>query len=76
MAPTPLFVEAAGAALRGQPANADTIATAARIARDAARPIDDMRGTITHRKQLVEVLTTRALHRALTRATGAQPDEQ
>ncbi len=76
VAPTPMFVEAAGAALSGQPANADTIATAARIARDAARPIDDMRGTIAHRQQLVEVLTTRALRRALARATGVQPDEQ
>ena len=30
-----------------------------RIARDASTPINDMRGTVEHRKQLVEVLTAR-----------------
>ena len=70
VAPTPLFVEAAGAALAGRPVNEDTIAEAAHIARDAATPINDMRGTIAHRKQLVEVLTTRALRSACARARG------
>ena len=70
VAPVPLFVEAAGAALGGKPVNEESIATAARIARDAATPINDMRGTIEHRKQLVEVLTARALRRACDRARG------
>ena len=70
VAPTPLFVEAAGAALAGKPVNDETLAAAARIARDAATPINDMRGTIEHRKQLVEVLTARALRRACARARG------
>lgn len=70
VAPTPLFVEEAGASLIGKPVSADAIAHAARIARDAARPIDDMRGTIEHRKQLVEVLTRRVLQGALARARG------
>ena len=68
VAPTPLFVEAAGAALIGKPVNDASIGDAARIARDAATPINDMRGTIEHRNQLVEVLTTRALRRAVARA--------
>ena len=68
VAPTPLFVEAAGAALSGKPVNDESISDAARIARDASTPINDMRGTIEHRKQLVEVLTTRALRRAIARA--------
>ncbi len=68
VAPTPLLVAAAGAALCGQPVSAEAIATAARIARDAAMPIDDLRGTRAHRKQLVEVLTTRALRGAIARA--------
>ena len=68
VAPTPLFVEAAGAALSGKPVNDESISAAARIARDASTPINDMRGTIEHRKQLVEVLTTRALRRAIARA--------
>ena len=68
VAPIPLFVEAAGAALNGKPVNDESIAAAARIARDASTPINDMRGTIEHRKQLVEVLTTRALRAAIARA--------
>ena len=72
VAPTPLFVEAAGAALSGKPVNDASIAEAARIARDAASPINDMRGTIEHRKQLVEVLTTRALQRAIARAKNEE----
>ena len=72
VAPTPLFVEAAGAALNGKPVSDESIAEAAGIARDAATPINDMRGTIEHRKQLVEVLTTRALRRAITRANNEE----
>ena len=44
VAPTPLFVEEAGQAVAGKPATEDTIQEAASIARDAARPINDMRG--------------------------------
>ena len=68
VAPVPLFVEAAGAALGGRPVNDESVAEAARIARDAATPINDMRGTVEHRKQLVEVLTARTLRRAIARA--------
>lgn len=70
VAPTPLYVEAAGAALVGKQVNDENIATAAGIARDAATPITDMRGTIEHRKQLVEVLTGRTLRAAVARAKG------
>lgn len=72
VAPVPLFVEAAGAALRGRPVNEESIAAAARIARDAASPISDMRGTIEHRLQLVEVLATRTLRLAITRANNGE----
>ena len=72
VAPTPLFVATAGTALSGLPVNDETVANAARIARDAASPINDMRGTVEHRLQLVEVLTTRALRQAIARATGEQ----
>lgn len=70
VAPTPLFVEAAGAALTDKPISEESILNAAAIAKDAARPIDDMRGTAVHRKQLVEVLTGRALRAAIARAKG------
>lgn len=71
VAPTPLFVEEAGAAMIDKPVNEESLLNAARIARDAASPINDMRGTVEHRKQLVEVLTRRALYGAIERARGA-----
>ena len=70
VAPTPLFVGEAGAALIGKDANEDAFEEAAQLAREAARPINDMRGTIEHRKQLSYVLTKRALRGALRRAKG------
>jgi carbon-monoxide dehydrogenase medium subunit len=72
VAPTPLFVREAGAAIEGKPADEDTYAAAGEIMRDAARPIDDMRGTIAHRKQLAYVLTQRALRGAAARAQGME----
>ena len=70
VAPTPLFVPEAGAAIAGKPATGETLALAAEAARDAARPISDMRGTIEQRKHLSAVLTTRALQGAIARAKG------
>jgi carbon-monoxide dehydrogenase medium subunit len=71
VAPTPLFVREAGAALVGRPANEESIQVAAEIAREAAKPITDMRGTIEYRKHLCEVLTRRALNAAVQRAKEA-----
>ncbi len=68
VAPTPLFVTAAGEAIAGKPANEDTVRIASGIARDAAKPITDMRGTIEYRTHLCEVLTRRALTTAIERA--------
>mgnify|MGYP001450394285 FL=1 len=68
VAPTPLFVKEAGEAIVGKPANEDTVKIASGIARDAARPITDMRGTIEFRQHLCEVLTRRALNTAIARA--------
>ena len=70
VAPIPLYVEEAGAALSGKAVNDENIAEAARIAMEAAKPITDMRGTEAHRKQLVEVLTRRTLGIAVSRARG------
>ena len=71
VAPTPLFVEAAGAALAGKEISDDTIEAAAQAAMAAARPISDMRGTIEQRVHLVGVLTRRTLHGAIVRAREA-----
>ena len=70
VAPTPLYVAEAGAALQGKAITEENIREAGRIARAAARPIEDMRGTVEHRLQLVEVLTRRALNGAIARARG------
>ena len=72
VAPTPLFVREAGEALTGQPVNDESIAKAAALAKAAASPITDMRGTIEYRKHLCEVLTRRALNDAVKRARGEQ----
>ena len=46
----------------------ENIQAAAELAKEAATPITDMRGTIEFRKHLCEVLTRRALHTAVERA--------
>jgi carbon-monoxide dehydrogenase medium subunit len=71
VAPTPLFVEEAGAALAGKEVTDEAIDNAAEVAMAAARPIDDMRGTIRQRRHLVGVLTRRTLRGAIERAKEA-----
>jgi carbon-monoxide dehydrogenase medium subunit len=68
VAPTPLFVPAAGAALVGQAVSPAALEAAAQIAQSAATPISDMRGSAAYRKHLCAVMTRRALEIAVTRA--------
>lgn len=70
VAPTPLFVEAAGAALTGQPVEPESIARAADAAAAAATPITDMRGSVSQRRHLARVLTRRVIEKAVERARG------
>ena len=68
LAPTPMFIREAGDLLTGKQASDASIAEACEAARTAARPIDDMRGTIRQRVHLVGVLTQRALRTSIGRA--------
>jgi carbon-monoxide dehydrogenase medium subunit len=71
VAPTPLFVREAGDALAGRAVSAASLADAADLARQAARPITDMRGTAEYRRHLCGVLTRRALEAAIEKAREA-----
>jgi carbon-monoxide dehydrogenase medium subunit len=71
VAPTPLFVAAAGAALTGKAVAAEAINAAAAAASAAAKPITDMRGSAAQRTHLAGVLTRRVIEKAVKRARGA-----
>jgi CO/xanthine dehydrogenase FAD-binding subunit len=70
VAPRPLFVPEAGAALAGKPATEESFAEAAVLAQAAATPITDQRGTAEFRRHLVGVLVRRALRSAVDRASS------
>jgi carbon-monoxide dehydrogenase medium subunit len=68
VAPTPLYVPEAGAALVDGALSDALIERAATIARAAAKPISDMRGDADYRRHLVGVLVKRAVQSAVSRA--------
>jgi carbon-monoxide dehydrogenase medium subunit len=70
VAPTALLVPEAADALIGKPLTDETIKAAAAAAKAAARPIEDMRGSIKQRKHLTAVLVERMLRLANERAHG------
>ena len=72
VAPRPLLVEAISEELSGQPVGEETAERAAALARDAATPISDMRGTADYRKHLAGVMTKRTLETAIERAKANQ----
>ncbi|MPZ24261.1 MAG: xanthine dehydrogenase family protein subunit M [Dehalococcoidia bacterium] len=71
VAPTPLLVEGAAAALVGNAPDDAALDRAAEAAAAAARPITDMRGSVAQRRHLAAVLTRRVLRVALERARGS-----
>jgi len=63
---------AAEDSLRGKTATDATIDAAARLAAEGCNPQSDQRGPADYKRHLVEVLTRRALHRAVARAHGEE----
>lgn len=68
VAPTVLLVEAAGDCLVGTTLDDSALSALAQVCRDAASPIDDKRGTIEFRTDVVAVLAQRAAKIAQSRA--------
>jgi CO/xanthine dehydrogenase FAD-binding subunit len=67
--PTVIVVDL-NSAIVGKPLTDETIKAAGEAAKAAARPIDDMRGSIKQRKHLSAVLVERTLREAARRALG------
>jgi aerobic carbon-monoxide dehydrogenase medium subunit len=65
VAPTPLRATRAEALLLGERPTARALAAAAQAAADEARPIGDVRGSAAYRREMVRVLTRRALEQSL-----------
>ncbi|MCZ6793175.1 MAG: xanthine dehydrogenase family protein subunit M [Planctomycetota bacterium] len=72
VAPTPVAATEAAAWLVGKPATDESLTRAGELARQAARPISDLRGPAEYRLHLVGVLTRRALQGAVLRARGGE----
>lgn len=70
VAPTVIRAPRAEAALEGRPVTPEAMAEAGRIAATEARPISDFRASADYRRELVAVLTRRALASACERAEG------
>jgi carbon-monoxide dehydrogenase medium subunit len=69
--PVPLKAHQAEAFLHGKRLDLETIKQAALLAAKAADPEADLRGSVEYKRDLVRVLTTRALTRAVQRAEEA-----
>lgn len=65
VAPTPIRAVEAEKILRGSTGEDAAIAEAAAAAREACKPIDDVRTTAEYRREMVEVLTRRAVISAM-----------
>jgi aerobic carbon-monoxide dehydrogenase medium subunit len=69
---TPIEATDAETALRGKPLDETTIRRAGQLASDASQPSEDLRGSVEYKKDLVRVLTARALRRAAERAKSGR----
>ena len=65
---TPIKATKAEGALKGKPLDEAAIKRAAELAAEASEPSEDLRGSVEYKRDLVRVLTARALRRAVERA--------
>ena len=65
---TPIKAEKAEAVLKGKRLDETAIKQAAQLAAEASQPAPDLRGPVEYKKDLVRVLTARALRKAMERA--------
>jgi carbon-monoxide dehydrogenase medium subunit len=68
VAPTPLLADKASDLLIGKEPSGKLFEKTAALAKDEGKPISDMRGSVWYRRELIQVLTRRALDEALARA--------
>ena len=66
--PTPIKATSAEAFLEGKRLDEETVRQAAQVAAQESQPAADLRGSEEYKRDLVRVLTIRAIHRALERA--------
>jgi xanthine dehydrogenase iron-sulfur cluster and FAD-binding subunit A len=76
VAPTVVRAKAAEEFLAGKPLTDETIAQAARLALDAASPIDDIRSSAEYRRAMVETLVARSLRQIQNQTARAGWREQ
>ena len=67
---TPIKAEQGEAALKGKRPDEATIKRVAQLAAEAAQPAADLRGPVEYKKDVVRVLTARAIRKAIERAGG------
>ncbi len=72
VAPTPVRVPEAEALLEGQAVTADLLEEVGRAAAEACRPISDIRASAEYRREMVAVLTRRAVRQAVKAASGGE----
>jgi carbon-monoxide dehydrogenase medium subunit len=69
----PMRARSAAAALTGKPPTDDALEAAGQAAAAECDPSADLRGQIDYKRDLVRVLTKRAVRRAVERAQGGRP---
>lgn len=70
--PTPIAARKAEAFLKGKRPDEAVVKQAAQLAAEEARPAADLRGPTEYKRDLVRVLTARALRKAIERARGGR----